>query len=200
VAPLDGPADDETQSRLDSFLIDRWNNVVGPGDEVWLLGDACMGRLDPTIGNLRRLLGRIVLVPGNHDRVWVGDHRRQQWWDRTSTPGSTRLSTARPRSSWPTAAPSISTTSRTRATRGTKIATSAEAASRSGSKPRMSELMKTFISPVSADLPTTSTTMDVWLYPMLGESISTGLRPIIPKGDAFHGVAGAACQREVPVR
>ncbi len=29
VAPLDGPADDETQSRLDSFLIDRWNEVVG---------------------------------------------------------------------------------------------------------------------------------------------------------------------------
>src|SRR5690606_9568181 len=47
VAPLDGPADDETQSRLDSFLIDRWNEVVGPDDEVWLLGDACMGRLKP---------------------------------------------------------------------------------------------------------------------------------------------------------
>lgn len=21
------------------------------------------------------------LVPGNHDRVWAGDHRREQWWD-----------------------------------------------------------------------------------------------------------------------
>lgn len=82
VAALDGPADDETQSRLDSFLIDRWNEVVGPDDEVWLLGDACMGRLDRTIESLRRLLGRIILVPGNHDRVWAGDHRREQWWDR----------------------------------------------------------------------------------------------------------------------
>lgn len=82
VAALDGPAGDETQSRLDSFLIDRWNEVVGPDDEVWLLGDACMGRLDRTIESLRRLLGRIMLVPGNHDRVWAGDHRREQWWDR----------------------------------------------------------------------------------------------------------------------
>lgn len=82
VAVLDGPADDETQSRLDTFLIDRWNEVVGPDDEVWLLGDACMGRLDRTIESLRRLLGRIILVPGNHDRVWAGDHRRVQWWDR----------------------------------------------------------------------------------------------------------------------
>jgi len=82
VAPLDAPADDETQSRLDSFLIERWNETVGPGDEVWLLGDARMGRLDRTIEHLRRLLGRIVLVPGNHDRVWIGDHRRKQWLNR----------------------------------------------------------------------------------------------------------------------
>lgn len=82
VAALQASADDETQSRLDSFLINRWNEVVGPDDEVWLLGDACMGRLDRTIGQLGRLLGRIVLVPGNHDRVWAGDHRRDQWWNR----------------------------------------------------------------------------------------------------------------------
>lgn len=82
VEPPQGSADDEAQSRLDSFLVDRWNEVVGPDDEVWLLGDACMGRLDHTIELLGRLLGRIVLVPGNHDRVWLGDHRRDQWWDR----------------------------------------------------------------------------------------------------------------------
>lgn len=81
VVPLEGPADFDTQSRLDSFLINRWNEVVGPEDEVWLLGDVCMGRLDRTVWHLRRLLGRIVLVPGNHDPVWAGSHRRGQWWD-----------------------------------------------------------------------------------------------------------------------
>ncbi len=82
IAPLLEPAGEQTQSRLDTFLIDRWNSVVAPDDEVWLLGDACMGRLDRSIGHLGRLLGRIVLIPGNHDRVWAGDRRREQWWDR----------------------------------------------------------------------------------------------------------------------
>ncbi|MFV0318672.1 MAG: metallophosphoesterase [Microthrixaceae bacterium] len=82
VDPLCGPADDRTQARLDTFLIDHWNEVVGPDDEVWLLGDAVMGRLDQTIAHLGRLLGRVVLVPGNHDRVWAGDRRRDEWWDR----------------------------------------------------------------------------------------------------------------------
>lgn len=82
VEPLDGPADDATQAALDDDLIARWNAVVAPEDEVWLLGDACMGRLDDTVPLLGRLAGRIVLVPGNHDRVWAGDPRRDQWWDR----------------------------------------------------------------------------------------------------------------------
>ena len=82
VDPLEGPADDETQARLDQVLVERWNAVVGPDDEVWILGDACMGRLDDTIGLLGRLHGRIVLVPGNHDRVWAGNPRRNEWWDR----------------------------------------------------------------------------------------------------------------------
>ena len=82
VPPLDGPADDSTQSRLDGHLIDRWNETVGPDDEVWVLGDVAMGRLDRTLSQVSRLAGRIVLVPGNHDRVWRGDHRREQWWDR----------------------------------------------------------------------------------------------------------------------
>ncbi len=77
-----GPVDDETQARLDGYLIDRWNATVGPDDEVWVLGDLCMGRLDRTLEQVRRLTGRIVLVPGNHDRVWAGDRRRDEWWDR----------------------------------------------------------------------------------------------------------------------
>ncbi len=82
VDPLAASADDQTQQRLDDFLIDRWNEVVDPDDDVWLLGDAVMGPLDRTIDLLARLSGRIVLVPGNHDRVWAGDRRRDEWWDR----------------------------------------------------------------------------------------------------------------------
>ncbi len=82
VAPLGGSADDRTQARLDTFLIDRWNEVVGPDDEVWVLGDVVMGQLERTLTSLGRLLGHVVLVPGNHDRVWAGESRRDLWWDR----------------------------------------------------------------------------------------------------------------------
>ena len=82
IEALQGSADDATQAQLDTHLIDRWNEVVGPDEEVWILGDAVMGQLDTTLDELGRLRGRIVLVPGNHDRVWAGDRRRDQWWDR----------------------------------------------------------------------------------------------------------------------
>ena len=91
VEPLLGSADDEAQSRLDSFLINRWNAVVGPDDEVWVLGDIVMGQLDRTLPYLRRLLGHIVLVPGNHDRVWAGERRRDDWWDRYLAAGIDRI-------------------------------------------------------------------------------------------------------------
>ena len=81
IPPLLGPADDATQARLDALLIDRWNAVVQPDDEVWVLGDLCLGQLDRTLSLVTELAGRIVLVPGNHDRVWAGDERRERWLD-----------------------------------------------------------------------------------------------------------------------
>ena len=91
VEPLDGPADDATQDRIDTFLIDRWNGTVQNDDEVWVLGDVVMGKLDTTLEMLSRLRGRIVLVPGNHDRVWVGDPRHEAWRDRYLAAGITKI-------------------------------------------------------------------------------------------------------------
>lgn len=52
----------------DEALIARWNEVVGPDDEVWHLGDfanKCHGkRLREIFGSLN---GHKKLVPGNHD-------------------------------------------------------------------------------------------------------------------------------------
>lgn len=46
------------------------NSTVGLDDELWLLGDMCMGSLDESLPALRRLnVSRIVFVAGNHDRV-----------------------------------------------------------------------------------------------------------------------------------
>ena len=52
----------------DEGLIQRWNAVVGPADDVWHLGDFALG-LTPerTRGLLGRLHGRKHLLVGNND-------------------------------------------------------------------------------------------------------------------------------------
>ena len=51
----------------------RWHNeLVSPKDRVYLLGDVCINRrCIPTLG---RLLGRLVLVKGNHDIFNMHDY------------------------------------------------------------------------------------------------------------------------------
>lgn len=49
-------------------LIDNWNALVNPDDEVYLLGDVSFLPAAQTDGILNRLLGKIHLVKGNHDR------------------------------------------------------------------------------------------------------------------------------------
>ena len=61
-------------------LIDTWNGLVDPSDEVWVLGDFAMGRIADTLPLAGALAGRKVLVPGNHDRCWVGAGRRRARW------------------------------------------------------------------------------------------------------------------------
>lgn len=49
---------------MNQSLIQNWNSLVTPNDEVYHLGDFCFG--DPTL-ILPQLNGDIFLVPGNHD-------------------------------------------------------------------------------------------------------------------------------------
>ena len=51
---------------MDDGLAAAWNEVVGPGDEVWHLGDFAVGHRDPA-GLLARLNGTKRLVAGNND-------------------------------------------------------------------------------------------------------------------------------------
>lgn len=57
-------------AEMDEVLVARWNEVVGPKDEVWHLGDFCRKESDaPQL--FERLNGRKFLVRGNNDPASV---------------------------------------------------------------------------------------------------------------------------------
>jgi calcineurin-like phosphoesterase family protein len=58
---------------MNDHLIDAWNELVGPDDTVFVLGDICMGRLADSLLLVSRLHGTKHLIAGNHDRCWVGN-------------------------------------------------------------------------------------------------------------------------------
>lgn len=51
----------------DKEVIRRWNEVVGPDDIVYHLGDVMLGDNKYGISCLRQLNGNIKIIPGNHD-------------------------------------------------------------------------------------------------------------------------------------
>ena len=59
-------------AQMDDALVERWNAAVAPEDEVMVLGDFAMGRIDETLPVVGVLNGRKVLLAGNHDRCWHG--------------------------------------------------------------------------------------------------------------------------------
>lgn len=52
---------------MNETLISNWNNVIGPNDTVFHLGDFCFGGAAEWTKVLDRLNGKIYLVLGNHD-------------------------------------------------------------------------------------------------------------------------------------
>lgn len=65
---------------MNRALIDKWNEVVGDGDDVWILGDFAMGKIDETLPLVADLAGRKLLLAENHDRCWAGHGRRSESW------------------------------------------------------------------------------------------------------------------------
>lgn len=54
---------------MNSALIDNWNSVVNPGDQIYHLGDFSLGIKSLNI--VSKLNGRKFLVAGNHDKLWT---------------------------------------------------------------------------------------------------------------------------------
>ena len=71
---------------MNDDLVRRFNSVVNDGDDVWILGDLCMGKLDESLLWVEQLNGTKYLVPGNHDKMFGKDgvkyaNMRQKYLD-----------------------------------------------------------------------------------------------------------------------
>ena len=54
---------------MNETMIRNWNKVVGENDDVYHLGDFCLGSNPEYIDNIaRRLNGNLFIMKGNHDR------------------------------------------------------------------------------------------------------------------------------------
>ena len=51
----------------DETIIKNWNEVVGPEDEVYHLGDVMLNNNEYGLECIKRLNGKIHLILGNHD-------------------------------------------------------------------------------------------------------------------------------------
>lgn len=65
----------ENAMEMNEAMIGRWNEVVGPEDKVFHLGDFSFLNLEATRAIVSRLNGYKMLILGNHDRG-----RGRAWW------------------------------------------------------------------------------------------------------------------------
>lgn len=56
---------------MDNTLINRWNDVVGPNDIVYHLGDFTLGTILDFELIVPNLYGKLKIVPGGHDHRWL---------------------------------------------------------------------------------------------------------------------------------
>lgn len=61
----------------DEIIIERFNSIVRPDDDLYLLGDQMLGDNEYGLNCLRRLNGKLHIFWGNHDT----DVRKQLYWD-----------------------------------------------------------------------------------------------------------------------
>lgn len=69
----------DSVEEMNEALVANWNDQVLPDDDVWILGDLCLGRLPDTLGYIGRLNGHKTLLTGNHDACWKGNGGYNKW-------------------------------------------------------------------------------------------------------------------------
>lgn len=70
----------DSVEHMNEQLIENFNEIVHSSDLIYFLGDIGMGDRYATIPLIKRLNGKKVLLPGNHDNCWIGNQRRREKW------------------------------------------------------------------------------------------------------------------------
>lgn len=65
--------------RHDEWLINLWNETVKRRDNIYILGDLCLGNKERTESILQKLHGKKFLIRGNHDKSCNGLERYFEW-------------------------------------------------------------------------------------------------------------------------
>ena len=63
----------------DDWLIELWNKTIAKNDNVYILGDLCLGNKVKTEEILKKLRGNKYLILGNHDKSCKGLERYFEW-------------------------------------------------------------------------------------------------------------------------
>ena len=67
----------KTIEQHDDYLIEKWNSVVEPDDDVYVLGDISWHSSTKTIEIFQKLNGRKHLIKGNHDGKLLKNRKLQ---------------------------------------------------------------------------------------------------------------------------
>lgn len=65
----------DSVEQMNNTIVRRWNTRVRSDDNVYVLGDVAMGKIDESLKYIEQLNGNKFLVPGNHDRCWYGNKK-----------------------------------------------------------------------------------------------------------------------------
>ncbi|RDJ35229.1 MAG: hypothetical protein DWQ19_10465 [Crenarchaeota archaeon] len=68
----------DSVERMNNYLLDGINKIVGLADTLWILGDFCFGSRDKIVNTARRFRGQIKcknvhLIWGNHDNYAIAE-------------------------------------------------------------------------------------------------------------------------------